>query len=61
MEDQNASRGKNMWIVFGILFLIVAVALVLAMPAISATGKIFLLGSGLIAAGILGRRKLRQG
>jgi hypothetical protein len=61
MEDKNASRGKNIWIVGGILFLIVGVAVTLALPAISATAKIFLLGSGLIAAGIWGRRRLRQG
>jgi hypothetical protein len=61
MEDKNASRSKNMWIVFAILVLIVGVAVILALPAISATGKIFLLGSGLIGAGILGRRRIRQG
>jgi hypothetical protein len=61
MEDKNASGSSNMWAVFFILLAIIAVAVVLALPAISATAKIFLLGSGLIAAGIWGKRRLRQG
>jgi hypothetical protein len=61
MEDKNASWSSNMWAVFFILLAIIAVAGVLMLPAISPTAKLFLLGSGLIAAGIWGRRRLRQG
>jgi hypothetical protein len=61
MEDKNPTRGKSMWTIFGLLGLCMGLVVALALPGISATSKLFLLGSGLIAAGVWGRRRIGQG
>jgi uncharacterized membrane protein HdeD (DUF308 family) len=61
MEGEHPLRSKDMWILVGILLLIAGVAVTLILPEMSATTKLFLLGAGLILAGVLGRKKLKQG
>jgi uncharacterized membrane protein HdeD (DUF308 family) len=61
MEGEHPLRSKDMWILVGILLLIAGVAVTLILPEMSTTTKLFLLGAGLILAGVLGRKKLKQG
>jgi hypothetical protein len=61
MEDRTGTKSKDIWIPLALLVVMIGIVLALLLPAISATAKLLVLGSGLIAAGILGRRRLRQG
>ena len=61
MDHKDASRSKHIWLGPCVLLVFVGVVLELVLPGVSDTIKVVLLGSGLLAAGIWGRRKLRQG